>query len=323
MRSSSPTRTGRTTTAAKTPIASPTAHTGGGERRDGHRHTEQAEGRHLGHARQGGVEADDFGLVWRPGVADDDARDEDGEEARAVQDRSEAENHPATSRVRIGYSAAVGSGTRRMRGTARAAEEPDCRADDHLEGELPCPGTDGGQAGGRRSAAVRTGGGEQGRHRRDADRVVGAGLALEDRPDRPAISLRPRTEKTTAGSVGESHPSSRGGQPVEPEEQVGDRGHTEGGDERAEDPSQMIAPLDWRNRRQPMHAAVEEQHDEHDRDDSLHREDPHRADGGDGLGEQRAADEEERGAGTLSRSLSRFAQTAARPARLTSRTSAA
>ena len=53
---------------------------GGGERRDGHRHTEQAEGRHLGHARQGGVEADDFGLVWRPGVADDDARDEDGED---------------------------------------------------------------------------------------------------------------------------------------------------------------------------------------------------------------------------------------------------
>ena len=55
-------------------------------------------------------------------------------------------------------------------------------------------------------------------------------------PERPAISRRPRTENTTAGSVGASAaPMSSAGAPVEAEDQVGAERQRAGGDHRAGD----------------------------------------------------------------------------------------
>ena len=76
-----------------------------------------------------------------------------------------------------------------------SAQEAEGRAHTHLEQELARDL--------HGSTAAEGTGGQQAHQQGDADRVVRPGLALQDRAEeRPAISRWPRTENTTAGSVG-------------------------------------------------------------------------------------------------------------------------
>ena len=108
-------------------------------------------------------------------------------------------------------------------------------------------------------------------HQRDADRVVGAGLALEDRAGcGRAISRPPSTENTTAGSVGASAvPSSSADAPAEAEQHVRQHGHRAAVTSVPDHPDHSTGAGAGRSLRHPdVHAAVEQ--DQHQR----HRDDP-------------------------------------------------
>ena len=118
------------------------------------------------------MEALDVGLVRRALVADQDPGDEDGEEAGAVRQRGQAEEHAGAGEHP--------QGVERRRGQRRppddpeqgpAADEPTTAPTTICEVELQDALADGREP--PLPARSRDG------HQRDADRVVGARLALE------------------------------------------------------------------------------------------------------------------------------------------------
>ena len=158
------------------------------------RQAERDEHRDLREARERGVETVDLGLVGRVDVADQQADDEDREEARAVQRRGDAV-----------HGCADGEDPDRVEALARQRDAlhhrdqqpppttPTTRPDRHLDGDLArdAPG----------GALVRGRVLDHPDHQRDPDRVVRAGLALEDRPA-PAADLAVAEHGEHHGRVG-------------------------------------------------------------------------------------------------------------------------
>ena len=111
-----------------------------------------------------------------------------------------------------------------------AADEADHGADTHLQQRTH-------RRRSRRRRALNAAGRDQAGHQRDADRVVGAGLALEDGPAAPGdLALAEHGEHD--GRVGrrDRRRDQQREEPAEPEREVQQRGDRRGGEERAEHP---------------------------------------------------------------------------------------
>ena len=132
------------------------------------RQAEHHERHDLGDGGQRAGEALDLALVRRAGVADDDAGEEHGEEARALERGRRRRRAAARTRsVCTGYSASLGSGTRRITCSSSqpparptTAPTPICSA----KCPNPLPTAD----------QPPPAGTEHAHHQRDAHRVVGA-----------------------------------------------------------------------------------------------------------------------------------------------------
>ena len=196
---SSPTNTGRTTNASATARTSPIHHAPPSPQvAEADRQPQHRERDDLAEARQRGVEPLDLPLVRRALVAEEDAGREDGEEPRAVRDRRQpvhherAEQHPQRVQALAGQRHPPHEDQQR-----HAARDAHGRPDDHLLDELQ-----------RTPARPRP----RPRRSRSAAPPCSAmptGSFAPDSPSRrvpvrPAISRRPSTENTTAGSVGAS-----------------------------------------------------------------------------------------------------------------------
>ena len=134
-------------------------------------------------------------------------------------------------------------------------------------------------------------------HQRDAGRIVDARLALEDRPRAPA-DLAAAEHREHHRGIGGRHGRADNSRedPVEAQRVVSDERHDPGGCEGAEQPDREDrgggraepAPAD-------VHAAVEEDHDQRDDRDPLHRLDRHRVvDLRPDDGDRRSRDQEDR-----------------------------
>jgi hypothetical protein len=144
-----------------------------------HRQPERDEGDDLGQAGQGGVEPLDLPLVGRAGITGDDAGDEHRQKPGAMRSRRRAVDEQG-----------AGGHAQRVQPFAwqrhpaheghqqHPAGQPGPRADRQLQQEGTC------DAAGVRGTE-RLAGGQQASHQCDADRVVDAGLALQDGPAAP------------------------------------------------------------------------------------------------------------------------------------------
>jgi hypothetical protein len=208
--------------------------------------------------------ARDLPPVRRPRVADEDARDEHGQEARPVSHGSQAVDRQGAGqdpeRVQAlawqRYPAHESQQAPAPRGArGRADGQLGEQFDSHLAGR--------GQPGLRRGQER----GEDG----DADRVLGPGLTFEQRAGAPA--------HLTAAEYGEQHrrvgrrqrrAEQQGAAPVERQDQVRHGGHPRRRDQGARHADPQRRP---RHRPQPPparpHAAIEQDHRQGDRDDVL------------------------------------------------------
>ena len=324
---SSPTRTGRTTTAAMAPIASPTAQTRGSAR---------AEKDTVIPSRPKAVISAMLAKEeWKRTISALYGARRSPTTMPAMKTARKPEPWstvpspkitPATSNVRIGWSAPVGRGTRRMR---KASPRPPIRPTaapmtiSRTNSRSPAPTAP-------RPEGVAAPPGDPVTARSAAIAAMPTGSLAPDSPsrivpDRPAISRRPRTEKTTAGSVGErATPRSRADSQSKPKSRWAAAATPRVVTSVPRTPSQMIAAPDRRNRRQPMCMPPSKS-----RTTSITVttrwtvRTGTAATAGTTWASSAPPTRKSAGAGTRSRSLSRDAHTAASPARLTSRTRAA
>ena len=246
--SSGQTTTGRTTSASSRREQQAVEPDVAAERRDRDRQPERDEDDDLGERRERLVEDLDLGLERRADVADEQAGDEDGEEARAVGDGGDAVDDP-------------GAGERAQRVEARArqrealqrlaeqqpAGDADGEADRHLDA---------------RTRARRSRRSPSGCSASSISPIISAiptGSLAPDSPSRivpvrPPISRSPSTENITAGSVGRDRGAEQaGGGPVEPEHPVRERAPRRRRSRTCRRRrADVIGTAEARNRRQPI-----------------------------------------------------------------------
>ena len=220
----------------------------------------------LGQAGQRGVKAGDLAFVGGALVADEDARDEHGQEAGPVGDRGQAVDRQRASqdaqRVQALARQRDPPHEHQQRPAARHAGDD---ADRHLQGELLRDVAGGAQAGAGR--------GQQRDEQGDPDRVVGPGLALQQHPA-AAADLAAAEDGEHHGRVGRRQ---RGAEqereaPAEGKQEMRRHRGRRRGDQGASHPDP-----DRRHRRRAEpppahpHAAVEQDDRQRHRDDLLHR----------------------------------------------------
>ena len=171
------------------------------------------------------------------------------------------------------------------------AEQPEDDAQHHLQRELPCPVRDRTPAG--------AAGAEDRQHQRDTDRVVRPRLTLQQGAG-PSGHLATTEDREDDGRVGrgEGGADEEGGAPVEVEERVRQHGQHAGRHEGAGHAEPHDTARDRPEAFQPdVHAAVEQDQDQGNRDDALVGADRQRAEVGEEVGADRRDDQEDRRCG--------------------------
>ncbi len=235
----------------------------------------------------------DLSLAGSRDVAEEDARDEHGEEARPVCDRGEPVDDSGSGQHADGVQRRAREPNPPHHGqeqhrAGNANGEPDRHFDDELLDHD------------RERAALLGGELDHPDHQRDTDRVVGAGFALEDR-SRPTADLataehgeRDRWIRRSDRRADQSGHDPREAEEIVPDERDETRGGERADDAENEDRSggaPKAADAD-------VESAVEEDDDERDDADALDGLDGQGvAQRFHGRGEEARGDEEERGVG--------------------------